>query len=110
MTTCLYHTTTVDRADSIMLDGFRDNATVNKRLFSGTVTYKPGVWFGDVPAIDDELFDGILRHRFGTDFRESVSTLTTSSGCGFRHSLKCENTSTTSATTAPSFLSASKGY
>jgi hypothetical protein len=33
----LYHTTTADRADSIMAGGFRDNATVNKRLTgSGT--------------------------------------------------------------------------
>jgi len=54
----LYHATTVDRADSIMLNGFRDHATV-RRMFSGTTIFPPGVWFGDVPALDDELFDGI---------------------------------------------------
>jgi hypothetical protein len=67
MTTRLYHTTTVDRAGSIMLDGFRDSATVNKRLFSGTTVYKPGVWFGDVPAIDDELFDGVGLFNFDAE-------------------------------------------
>ena len=55
----LYHTSTADRADNIMINGFRDNATVNKRLFSGTTLYAPGVWFGNIPALDDELFDGI---------------------------------------------------
>jgi hypothetical protein len=56
-----------ERADSIMRDGFRDKATVNKRLFSGTTTYPPGVWFGDVPAIDDELFDGIGLFNFDAE-------------------------------------------
>jgi hypothetical protein len=55
----LYHTTTVDRADSIMAEGFRDNATERKRMFSPTIQYTPRVWFGDIPALDDELFDGI---------------------------------------------------
>jgi hypothetical protein len=55
----LYHTTTVDRAQSIMIHGFRDNVTVNKRLFSGTTVYPPGVWFGNLPILDDELFDGV---------------------------------------------------
>jgi hypothetical protein len=63
----LYHTTTAERAASIMLDGFRDNATVNKRLFSGTRTYPPGVWFGDVPALDDEPFDGIGLFNFDAE-------------------------------------------
>ena len=67
MITRLYHTTTIDRADSIMLHGFRDNATVNKRLFSGTTTYAPGVWFGDVPALDDELFDGVGLFNFDAE-------------------------------------------
>jgi hypothetical protein len=63
----LYHTTTADRADSIMVNGFRDNATVNKRLFSGTITYAPGVRFSDVPALDDELFDGIGLFSFDAE-------------------------------------------
>jgi hypothetical protein len=62
----LYHTTTDDRADNIMLNGFRDNATANKR-FIGTFVYAPGVWFGDVPAIDDELFDGIGLFNFDAE-------------------------------------------
>jgi hypothetical protein len=41
-----------------MAEGFRDNATKNKR-FTRTLEYPPGVFFGDVPAIDDELFDGV---------------------------------------------------
>jgi hypothetical protein len=62
----LYHTTTADRADSIMIRGFRDCATVNKRL-SGEIAYPPGVWFSDVPAIDDELFDGIGLFNFDAE-------------------------------------------
>jgi hypothetical protein len=54
----LYHTTTVERADSIMVSGFRDTATVNKRL-TANYQYPPGVWFADVPPLDDDLFDGI---------------------------------------------------
>ncbi len=61
----LFHTTTVDRADSIMRNGFRDNATKIKRLPTTTILtaeyyYTPRVWFGDVPVLDDELFDGPL--------------------------------------------------
>ena len=54
----LYHTTTSDKADSIMANGFRDHGTVNKRL-TVKYLYEPGVWLGDVPALDDELFDGV---------------------------------------------------
>jgi len=63
----LYHTTTADCAASIMLNGFRDNATVNKRMFSGTRVYPRGVWFSDVPALDDELFDGIGLFNFDAE-------------------------------------------
>lgn len=63
----LYHTTTGENADSIMVNGFRDKATVNKRLFSQATVYPPGVWFGDVPAIDDELFDGIGLFNFDAE-------------------------------------------
>jgi len=62
----LYHTTLADRADSIMADGFRDSATVNKR-FTATYHYDPGVWFGDVPPLDDELFDGIGLFSFDAE-------------------------------------------
>ena len=41
-----------------MANGFRDTATVNPRL-TRTLRYPPGVFFGTVPALDDELFDGI---------------------------------------------------
>jgi hypothetical protein len=54
----LYHTTTIAKADVIMAEGFLDHATLNKRL-TATYRYDPGVWFSDVPAIDDELFDGV---------------------------------------------------
>jgi hypothetical protein len=54
----LFHTTTTEKAASIMCSGFRDNATVNPRL-THTRFYEAGVWFGDIPALDDELFDGI---------------------------------------------------
>lgn len=59
----LYHTTTADSADRIMCDGFRDNATMN-RYFVGINVCPPGVWFSDVPALDDELFDhiGLFSH------------------------------------------------
>jgi hypothetical protein len=62
----LYHTTTADRADSIMADGFRDNATVNRRL-TQEIHYPPGVFFGDVPALDDELFDGVGLFNFDAE-------------------------------------------
>jgi len=54
----LYHTTTVENANSIMREGFRDNATKNTRL-TRTISYPPGVFFGDTPVLDDELFDGV---------------------------------------------------
>jgi hypothetical protein len=73
MTIRLYHTTTADRADSIMLNGFRDNTTVNKRIFSGTTVYPPGVWFGDMPALDDELFDGIGLFNFDAERQTFVA-------------------------------------
>ena len=41
-----------------MASDFRDHATVNTRL-TRTYHYGPGVWFSDMPALDDELFDGI---------------------------------------------------
>jgi hypothetical protein len=62
----LYHTTTADRADNIMACGFRDYATVNKRL-TATHRYEPGVWFGDVPALDDDLFDGVGLFNFDAE-------------------------------------------
>jgi hypothetical protein len=62
----LYHTTTASNAAAIMFGGFRDTMTINKR-WSGTRVYEPGVWFGDVPAIDDELFDGIGLFNFDTE-------------------------------------------
>jgi len=62
----LFHTTKPDRADSIMAGGFRDSATVNKRL-TATYRYGPGVWFGDVPPLDDELFDGIGLFNFDAE-------------------------------------------
>jgi hypothetical protein len=62
----LYHTTTAKTADRIMVDGFRDHATVNRRL-SATYRYPPGVWFGDVPALDDDLFDGIGMFDFDAE-------------------------------------------
>jgi hypothetical protein len=65
--TRLYHTTIANRADSIMRNGFADNATVNKRLFSGTTVYTPRVWFSDVPAVDDELFDGVGLFNFNAE-------------------------------------------
>jgi hypothetical protein len=58
MGVCLYHTTKATVADHIMTDGFRGAATVNTR-FTRTLRYPPGVFFGTVPALDDELFDGI---------------------------------------------------
>ena len=54
----LYHTTKATVVDCIMANGFRDTATVNPRL-TRTLRYPPGVFFGTVPALDDELFDGI---------------------------------------------------
>jgi hypothetical protein len=54
----LYHTTKATVADCIMANGFRDAATVNTRL-TRTLQYPPGVFFGTVPALDDELLDGI---------------------------------------------------
>jgi hypothetical protein len=68
----LYHTTTLDKADSIMAVGFRDHATVNRRL-TATYTYEPGVWFGDLPAIDDEWFDGIGLFNFDAERQAFVA-------------------------------------
>lgn len=54
----LYHATTADNVNIIMAKGFCDYATVHQR---GPVTYCywPGVWLGDVPVLDDELFDNV---------------------------------------------------
>jgi hypothetical protein len=68
----LYHTTTAEKADSIMAHGFRDHATTNKRL-TATYRYEPGVWFGDVAAIDDELFDGIGMFDFDAEMQAFIA-------------------------------------
>ena len=68
----LYHTTTADKADSIMADGFCDHATVNKRL-TATYTYEAGVWLSDVPALDDELFDGVGLFGFDAERQAFVA-------------------------------------
>jgi hypothetical protein len=70
--TILYHTTTAVNADSIMAGGFRDHSTRNER-FTGTYLYGPGVWFGDVPAIDDELFDGVGLFDFDAEQQVFIS-------------------------------------
>jgi hypothetical protein len=62
----LYHTTTIDKANSIMMIGFRDHATINKRL-TAKYSYEPGVWFGDVPVLDDEWFDGVGLFNFDAE-------------------------------------------
>jgi hypothetical protein len=62
----LFHTTTAEKATSIMAGGFRDHATVNPRL-TATYCYQPGVWFGDVPALDDEWFDGVRLFDFDAE-------------------------------------------
>jgi hypothetical protein len=54
----LYHTTLADRADSIMREGFRDHRSV-RPTFAGCLKYPPGVWLGNIPALDDELFDAL---------------------------------------------------
>jgi hypothetical protein len=71
----LYHTTTIESADSIMRNGFYDGAALFIRLLgrypkgrarpkliltsSGKICfrYPPAVWFSSVPLIDDDLFD-----------------------------------------------------
>ncbi len=63
MTIRLYHTTGADATDSIMRNGFRDNATMIRRLPTTTEYYTPRVWFSDVPLLDDDLFDAPAGNR-----------------------------------------------
>src|SRR5262245_40892536 len=49
-----------------MADGLRDAATVNTQ-WTRTFRYPPGVFFGTVPALDDELFDGIGLFNFDAE-------------------------------------------
>ena len=58
----LWHTTKHENVDSILRDGFRDSGHLNRRGIPGAFReyqFPPGVWVGDTPALDDELFDGI---------------------------------------------------
>jgi hypothetical protein len=71
----LYHTTTNDRADRIMVEGFKDNATTNPRMM-GVLQWPPGVFFGDVPALDDELFDGVGLFDFDAERQTFIAVET----------------------------------
>jgi hypothetical protein len=65
----LYHVTTPEVAEIILRDGFKDHATTVRPggFFGFTKTYKPGVWFADMPPISVVGDDGGYFGNVGRD-------------------------------------------
>src|SRR5262249_37941343 len=56
----LWHTTEHENVQQILREGFKDSVHVNREALGDVRNvHTAGVWVGNVPAIDDELFDGI---------------------------------------------------
>jgi hypothetical protein len=61
-----HHTFSAKRAESIMQDGFKNNATSINIMPTPSLFYTPRVWFGNAPVIAHELFDNV----YGRDLAE----------------------------------------
>lgn len=71
MPQALWHTTKRENVASILDHGFKDSACLNTRIGSA-IRFPSGVWVGDIPVLDDELFDGVGLFNFDAECQSFI--------------------------------------